>query len=97
MVALMAASNDTVLQMAEAAVGSPAAQARMAGFDAVTETFDCVDYHSFKAMTTPVRTKSKKGTDPDYPTYEQVMMSPDCDEWKESMDKEIQTLVDMNT
>ena len=85
----MAACNQPIVAMAKASIGSPAAQVAMAGFDAVTETFDCVDFHSFRAMTTPVRPKAKKGQDPDYPTFEQVMRGPDSDEWKESMDKEI--------
>jgi len=95
--ALMAASNETVLRMAQSTIGSPVAYAAMNGFDAVTETFDCVDYHSFRAMTTPVRSKPKKGQDPDYPTYEQVLRSPDVEEWQAAMDKEIATLIDMNT
>ena len=68
--ALMAVSNTPILQMAQRCIGSPAAYAAMTGFDAVTETFDCVDFHSFKAMTTPVRTKMKIGQDPDCPTFE---------------------------
>ena len=92
----MALSNAPILAMAKASVGSPAAHVAMAGFDAVTETFDCVDFHSFRALTTPV-SRPKKGQDPDYPTYEQVMRSPDVEEWKESMDKEISTFIDMET
>ena len=94
--ALMAISNTPIMAMAKACVGSPAAHLAMAGFDAVTETFDCVDFHSYRAMTTPV-SRPKKGQDPDYPTYEQVMRSPDVEEWKESMDKEVNTLIGMDT
>ena len=48
---LMAMSNGPILAMAKDAVGSPAAHVAMSGFDAVTETFDCVDYISYKAVT----------------------------------------------
>ena len=95
--ALMAWSNDTVLQMAQSCIGFPVAQAAMAGFDAVNETFDCVDFCSFRAMTTTVKAKPKKGHDPDYPTYEQAIRGPDFAEWMEAIDKEIQTLVKMGT
>ena len=94
--ALLAMSNTPLMDMALKCVGSPAAQAAMAGYDAVTDTFDCVDFHSFQALTTQTR-KMKKGQDPDYPLFEQVMRSPDAHEWKKAMDKEINTLVGMNT
>ncbi len=77
---LMAASNGPILAMAKDVVGSPAAHVAMAGFDAVTETFDCVDFVSFKAMTAPVKMKGKKGIDPDFPTFQQAMNSPDSEE-----------------
>jgi hypothetical protein len=93
---LMALSNSPMVAMAKQCIGCPAAHVAMAGFDAVTETFDCVDFHSFKALTTQTR-KLKKGQDPDYPTFEQVMRSPDVLDWKKAMDKEITTLVDMKT
>ena len=92
----MALDNAPLVKLAKHCVGCPAAHAAMAGFDAVTQTFDQVDFHSFKAMTTPTQ-KIKKGQDPDYPTFEKVMRSPDVHEWQESMDKEINTLVSMNT
>ena len=93
---LMAASNTPIVELAKKCIGSPAAQAAMAGFDAISQTFDFVDYHSCKAMTTLV-TKKKKGEDPDYPTLRQALMSPDVFEWKASMDKEIETLIKMKT
>ena len=93
---LLAASNTPVVALARQCIGSPQAHLGMAGLDAVTHTFDQVDFHSFRAMTTPVK-KMKKGKDPDFPTLQQVLVSPDVDEWKESMAKEINTLVKMNT
>ena len=67
----------------------------MAGYDAVTDTFDCVDWFSYRAMTTPVKSKTKKGDDPLFPTYQQAMSRPDADEWKEAMRKELDTLTQM--
>ena len=40
---LLAVLNAPVLELAKLAIGSPAAQAVLVGFDALTETFDCVD------------------------------------------------------
>ena len=50
---LLTASNKPILEMAKLAIGSPAAYVAMAGFDALTETFDCVDYFSYKALAKP--------------------------------------------
>ena len=94
---LLAACNQPILAMAKASIGSPAAHVAMAGYDAVTETFDCVDWFTYKAMTTPVKGKRKKGVDPLFPTYQQAMSGPDADEWKASMRKELDTLKEMNT
>ena len=69
----------------------------MASFDAVTETFDQVDWFSYRAATMPVKTKAKKGLDPDYPTYQQAMSGPDATEWLASMRKELDTLIKMGT
>jgi hypothetical protein len=88
--------NDLLVKMARLAVHNPMAYAAFHGFNAVTQTFDEVDYISYKAVTTP-KYKSKKGSDPDYPTYHQAMMRPDADEWKDAMKAETQTLVDINT
>ena len=93
---LLAASNAPIMSLAKSCVGSPAAHLALAGFDAVTETFDCVDYISFKAMAT-TRVKSKKGNDPDFPTFHQAMMRPDAEEWKEAMKEELQTLIKLKT
>ena len=94
---LMAVSNAPIVAMAREAVGNVAAHAAMTGFDAVTETFDCVDFFSFKAMTAPAKTKGKKGIDPDFPTFHQAMRSPDSEEWKAVMDMEIETLEGLGT
>jgi hypothetical protein len=88
----MAASNAPIVEMAKDVIGEPAAFAAMQGFDAVTQTFDVVDYFSYKAIMSPVKGKTKKGNDPDYPTYAQAMAGPDAAEWKEALDKEIETL-----
>ena len=94
MIALL--GNNLLVNMAQAAVNNPVAYVGMAGFNAVTETYDAVDYFSYRAVTAP-KYKVKKGLDPDYPTYNQAMTRPDADEWKESMDAEIKILVDMGT
>jgi hypothetical protein len=39
-----------------------------------------------------VKGKTKKGNDPDNPTYAQAMAGPDVAEWKEPLDKEIETV-----
>jgi hypothetical protein len=44
----------------------------MTRFDALTETVDCVDYLSYKALA-KTTAKSKKGSGPDYPTFPQAM------------------------
>ena len=93
---LLAVSNNSILEMAKLAIGSPAAYVAMAGFDALTETFDFVDYLSYKALAKP-KTNSKKGSDPDYPTFAQAMSSPDCEEWEAAMRSELDTLIGMNT
>ena len=98
---LMAASvallgNNLLVKMAQATINNPIAQIGLAGFDVVTETFDEVDFFSFRAVTSP-RFKVKKGHDPDFPTFAQAMSRPDAEEWMGSMDVEIETLVEMGT
>ena len=80
----------------QVSIANPAAQAAMAGFNAITDTFDEVDYFSYNAVTSP-RFKVKKANDPDYPTYHQAMTRPDAHEWQAAMDDEIKVLVGMNT
>ena len=94
MIALL--GNHLLVQMANVAVNNPAAHVAMAGFNAVTETFDEVDHFSFAAVVSP-KFKVKKGLDPDYPTYHQAMTRPDADEWKAAMDSEVNVLIGMNT
>ena len=94
MIALL--GNQTALAMAASTVGNPAAQLAMNGFDAVTETFDNVEFHTYQALSAPKSAK-KKGRDPDYPTYAQAMLSPDAEEWKAAMDQEMQVLIKMGT
>jgi hypothetical protein len=93
---LLAVSNAPVLEMAKLAIGSPAAHVAMAGFDTLTETFDCVDFIAYKALTAP-KSKGKKGVDPDYPTFAQAVSGPDCDEWEAAMQAELDTLTGMKT
>ena len=93
---LLAVSNAPVLELAKLAIGSPAAHVALAGFDALTETFDCVDYLSYKALAKP-KAKGKKGSDPDYPTFAQAMSGPDFQEWEAAMRTELETLIGMNT
>ena len=94
MIALL--GNDTLLTMARAAVATPAAHVAIAGFNAVTDTFDDVDFFSYQAVTTP-KFKVKKGMDPDFPTYHQAMSRPDAELWQEAMNSEIETLESMKT
>ena len=93
----MAACNSSILAMAQSSIGSPAAHVAMAGFDAVIETFDCVDWSSYRAMTTPVKTRAKKGNDPLFPTHQQAISQPDADEWKDAMKAELEALIKMKT
>ena len=94
MIALV--GNHNLMAMANSVKGNPVAIAAMAGFNAVTDTFDEVDFFSCKALTAP-RTTGKKGQDPDFPTYHQAMSSPDAPEWMKAMDDEIKVLIEMNT
>ena len=92
--ALVATSDVTAI--ATDVVGNKAAYLAYSSYDTVTSTFDDhIDYTAYKAATTT--RFSKKGSDPDYPTYQQAMASPDVDRWKESMDKEIKTLIALGT
>ena len=94
MIALL--GNDLLVKMASAVESNPAAHMGLLGFNAVTETFDDVEWFSFMAVTAP-RFKKKKGEDPDFPTHSQTLLRPDADEWLESMKEEIKTLIEMNT
>ena len=93
---LMALTNQPVLRMAQQHISRPSAHLAMNGFDAVTETFDQVDWMSYQAVTTP-KTKGKKGADPDFPTVQQAMVRPDWEDWRAAMIKEINTLTEMGT
>jgi hypothetical protein len=96
MIALL--GNNLMVSLAQATVNNPAAHVALLGFNAVTETFDDVDFYSYKALTTATfKSKSKKGQDPDLPTLFQAMSSPDADEWLEAMQFEIDTLTQMGT
>ena len=83
------------MSLAKEFVGAPAAHAALAGFDAVTATYDSVDFMSFQAAT-KAKSKSKKG-DPDFPTYWEAMAGPEADEWKDAMRKEIETLMNLGS
>lgn len=65
----------------------------MAHFDALTQTYDCVDCISYMAASN----KAKKGEDPDFPTYWQLLARPDYDEWREAMNDELETLKKLGT
>jgi len=98
MVASMIAElgNNVALSAALQTVGSSAAHLALQGFDAVTETFDFVECHTYQALVAS-KTKGKKGMDPDYPNYNQAMAGPDAEEWLEAMRAEIEILRKMNT
>ena len=87
--------KEPVMSLAKEFVGAPAAHAALAGFDAVTATYDSVDFMSFQAAT-KAKSKSKKG-DPDFPTYWEAMAGPEADEWKDAMRKEIETLMNLGS
>ena len=71
-------ANTILMAMACEAVGSLTAYSAMQGFDAVTETFDAINIVSYRASV--ASKKGKKGEDPDFPTFQQAMMSPNSDE-----------------
>ena len=89
MIALI--GNHNLVSMAQTVIKNPVAYAAMSGYNAVTDTFDEVDYFSYKAVTSPAL-KSKKGSDPDFPTYGQAMAGPDADDWLDAMRSEVDTL-----
>ena len=84
------------MAMAVKCIGSPVAHVALNGFNAVTETFDQVDWMSFRALAA-AKVKGKKGVDPDFPSLHQAMTGPDWEEWQAAMNKELQTLHDMRT
>jgi hypothetical protein len=89
-------SSQTAMAAAVQAVGNPIAHAALKGFDAVTQTFDHVEPHTFMSLAAKKPT-AKKGQDPDFPTYSQAMSGPDADEWWEAMKLELATLMKLNT
>ena len=90
-----AVANTILMALVCKAVGSLTAYSAMQGFDAVIETFDAINIVSYRASV--ASKKGKKGEDPDFPTFQQAMMSPDSDEWKEAMNAEVKMLMDMKT
>jgi hypothetical protein len=86
---------DPVMTMAKDLVGLQAAIPFTRGFDGITGTFDEVDPISFNVAQ--VKSQAKKGADPDFPTFWQVMSSPDVGDWMEAMQKEIETLMKLGT
>ena len=93
---LLAVANAPVLELAKLVIGSPTAHVALAGFDALTETFDCVDHLSHRAMAKP-KAKSNEGSDPDYPTFAQAMSGPGFEEWEAAMRAELETLINICT
>ena len=81
MIALI--GNHNLALMASAVKGNAFAYAAMNGYNAVTDTLDEVEYFLYRAITA-LKTKGKKGADPDFPTYHQAMASPDSNEWGRS-------------
>ena len=86
-------SHDPLLDIAKGCIGQPAAHMAMAHFDALTQTYDEVDFVSYVAASKQM----KKGTDPDFPTYHQAMMHPDADEWKDAIHDELKLLTEIKT
>ena len=41
--------------------------------------------------------KAKKSSDPDYPSVRQALTGPNADLWWEAMDKELQSIIDMDS
>ena len=41
--------------------------------------------------------KAKKSSDPDYPTVRQSLTGPNAELWWEAMDKELQSIIDMDS
>ena len=98
--AMMAVTHQPMVALAQVAVGNPLAHAALAGFDAVTETFDAVDCVSFQALMsaqTKHKSKGRKGEDPDLPALQQAMLRPDWDEWRDAMEAEIEVLKKLKT
>jgi len=72
-----------------------AAYKAYSSYDDVTSTFDGdIDYTAYQAVTKKYK---KKGDNPNFPTYAQAMASPELEAWREAMDKEVNTLVEMKT
>ena len=93
---LIATSDVQVLAAEVVNSGSEAVYHAYKAYDTVTSTFDDhLDYTAYQAATS-ARFK-KKGQDPDFPTYNQAMATPEVDQWREAMDKEIKTLIEMGT
>ena len=89
-------SNEPVASLAKYLTGRRDSQSVLSHFDPITETFDSVDFFSFQAITA-AKSKAKKRSDPDFPTYWQAMASPDADEWKDAMQSEIDVLTKLGT
>ena len=88
--------NRCLMAMAASTVANSAAQVALQSFDAVTQTFDDVECHTYQALVAS-KAKGRKGVDPDFPTFHQAMLSPEVELWKESMREELKILVEMNT
>jgi len=93
---IAALGNASAMAAATEAIGNKAAYLALQGFDAVTETFDDIQPHTFLALTA---SKSKKamGLDPDFPTFNQAMRGPESEEWTQSMEKELDSLNKLGT
>ena len=71
--------NQVALSTAVMTMGSTEAYVTLQGFDAVTETFDYLECHTYSALMAN-KTKGQKGMGPDFPTYQQAICGPDSDE-----------------
>jgi hypothetical protein len=85
------------MDVAKLTAGTPEAYAAMSVLDDLTGTVEYNDPAVFQASVRARMGKSKKGTDPDFPTYHQAMQTPEASEWMGAMDKEISTLNSLGT
>jgi hypothetical protein len=85
------------MDVAKLTAGTPEAYTAMSVLDDLTCTVEYNDPAVFQASARARMGKSKKGNNPDFPTYHQAMQTPEASEWIAAMDKEISTLNDLKT
>ncbi len=72
----------------------PVCYAAYQALDDYTGTYEDVDFVSYQAA---IKSKSKKGHNPDFPSFYEAMSSADYEQWQQAMDKEIETLKKFKT